>query len=367
MGSTTCYPTTIQHLLDGTDDIIEHKPKPMDLRTRRMLPPSDPRYPHLRPPSTRNADKERELRHRELDLSFIPATELETSWRHSGWKEKRARVLAALERTGSGKFSIQHFKECGSDCVVEWSAELQRWRVSSNHCKCRHCEPCMRARGTRLVLNLEKRLSENPDGRYRFITLTLLHSDAPLADQIKRLYACFRKLRSMKGWKSTQRGGAAILESKFDLKSRQWHPHLHIVSEGDFLDKKKLSELWYKATGDSYIVDIRKLDRGKDAAYYVGKYVTKGTNAAVWFDPAAADEWVVTMRGVRTCLTFGTWRGYRLMAAPETAKDWKPISRLDKLIAACWRNEVWALAIMKGLKHPAAREFDRSEDADDGQ
>jgi hypothetical protein len=191
----------------------------------------------------------------------------------------------------------------------------------------------MRSKANLLAANLRNKLESHSAAQFRFITLTLRHSDKPLKEQIKRLNTCFRKLRGSKCWKQSQFGGAAMLEVKYDAKTKRWHPHLHIVSQGVYLCKHELSTAWHRATGDSFIVDIRQLSHAKDAAYYVAKYVTKGTNGEVWDDPAVAVEWVHATKGVRTCATYGKWRGYKLLAKPKTATDWRAINFLSSVAA----------------------------------
>lgn len=261
-----------------------------------------------------------------------------------------------MKRMNTSVFTVNRFEECGSGCVIEWSDQEQRFRCCASYCKSRHCEVCMRSKANKIAANLRHRLEEKPNGRYRFITLTLLHTNTPLADQIKHLYDSFRRLRNMKAWKRSQRGGTASLEIKWDPKTRQWHPHLHIIGEGDYLDKFQLSALWKDASNGSYIVDIRRLDSGKDAAHYVSKYITKGTNGEVWSDDSAAAEWLTATKGVRSCLTFGTWRGYKLTANTSTAEDWKPVSTYTAAVQAARRGERWAVDLLCNLTKPENRE-----------
>lgn len=282
---------------------------------------------------------------KKFSLHIPAAHPVETSFRHSWWKHKRKKVRDHLSNSGMNKFALDRFDQCGGECVVEYSKEAGRHRLKANYCHNRHCEPCMKAKANKLSGNLRRRLDEEPEGRYRFITLTLRHSDQPLLSQIKRLYAAFKKLRSMAFWKTSQRGGAACLEVKWNDKTRHWHPHIHVISEGEFIDKFELSRSWHSATGDSQIVDIRALKSGKDAAHYVAKYVSKGTSASVWNDDDAAQEWIASIKGVRTCLTFGTWRGYKLTTAPALFNDWKPVWTLVSLAADASRGEVAALTL----------------------
>lgn len=278
------------------------------------------------------------------------AAPCETIFRHSCWQVKRTLVLEALASAGASTFELDRFVQCGSNCTVERSPSLKRYRLRACYCHSRHCEPCMRAKANKIAGNLKDRLALEPDGRYRFITLTLKHSDAPLREQITRLYASFKKMRSYPAWAESQRGGAVALEVKYKPETGRWHPHLHIISEGDFLHKRDLSNDWLKATGDSSIVDIRQLDSAKDAAHYVAKYVTKGTNGEVWHVPSAAQEWICAMKGVRTVLTYGTWRGYKLLQVKDAAKDWIPMWTLKEIYAAIEHGEAWAIEVMSGLE-----------------
>lgn len=278
-----------------------------------------------------------------------PATKWETSFRHSHWKAKREKVYNALERSGVNVNSLVRYRECGSNAVVEWCEEEKRHRVSCDTCKSRHCEPCQRARAGKMAANLRDRLEQEADGRYRFITLTIKHSDTPLAVQIQKLFKWFRKLRGTRLWKDSQRGGASILEVKWIEKTRRWHPHLHVVAEGGFMDQGDLRAAWLTITGDSTIVDIRKLDSAKDASYYVAKYVTKGTSNEVWNDVDASAEWITAIKGVRICGTFGTWRGYRLMASKPPGGIWIKVELLDALMTRVARGGIQARLLFESL------------------
>lgn len=276
-----------------------------------------------------------------------PATHEETVFRHGHWQPRRLRVRAAIARCGANTFQLDRFDACGSECSIEWSSELQKHRVRANYCKNRHCEPCARAKANLIARNLRAELELEKRARHRFITVTLKHSDAPLAQQIRRLYASFKKLRGSKVWKQSQVGGAFMLEVKHN--GRHWHPHLHIISAGTFIRKEDLSAAWLKATGDSMIVDVRAIDSAKDAVHYVCKYVTKGTSTAVWQSEELSDQFVIATRGVRTCGTYGTWRRFKLLAAKPTATDWQPVGKLSDVWNAARREEPWAIAIFVSL------------------
>jgi hypothetical protein len=341
------------------------------------------------------ADKRAEKAARFYENIVPPATPEETHFRHGHWKERRDKVHAALVATGASIWVLNRFEECGSGCTVEWSKEENRVRLCASYCKNRHCEPCMKAKGNKIAANLRNRLAKDRGHTYRFITLSLKHTNTPLPDQKRRLYAAFKKMRETDAWKhgtataealrgekdqakrehrkrrtrkqiiaelgsQGQVGGAATFECKWQdpkkfYKDKRgvlhhgdglWHPHLHIVSAGHYIDKYDLSKLWHQATGDSYIVDIRALKEEKDVAHYLSKYVAKGTTPEVWNNPDKASEWIAAARSIRTCMTFGTWRGYALTKSSSTATDWKPIATYNQVLAAARNSEEWAIGIM---------------------
>jgi Replication protein len=293
------------------------------------------------------AQKQRE---KEAEVEYVDGpsiTEDEAWFRHNNWAEKRKRVRQALADAGSSQNSLNSFDNCGSDCQVEWSESQERYRVVACYCHNRHCEACMKAKSALITNNLRDKMRGAEKKQHRFITLTLRHSDAPLKQQIKRLYACYKRLRQLPEWKSSQKGGAATLEVKYQPHSKKWHPHLHLISEGSYLSTYWLSQAWRTITGDSHVVDIRLISADKDVAYYVGKYVTKGTNFEVWEDPAVAAEWVRSVKGVRMCATFGSWRGYKLLhREKEQPGEWQHVASLKSLVRRAQAGEVHALELL---------------------
>jgi hypothetical protein len=327
------------------------------------------------------AEKRAEKTAKFYELIVPPASPEESHFRHSHWQPRRQKILQFMRDCFTSVFTLNRFEECGSGCTIEWSATEKKYRLCASYCKSRHCEPCMRAKGNKLAANLRNKIKDDVESTYRFITLTLLHNDAPLAQQIARLYAAFRKMRNSDEWKygvhiaeelkgerdrakrearkrrtraqileqyqhQGQTGGAAVLEVKRSKDGRRWHPHLHILSAGSYLDKHDLSRMWHKATGDSFIVDIAALRDQKDLCHYLSKYVAKGTSPTVWENADTAQEWLAASAGVRMALTFGTWRGYALMKSQSTTDDWKPVATYNAMLAAARRGEEWAVAIM---------------------
>lgn len=202
-----------------------------------------------------------------------------------------------------------------------------------------------------MAANLRCRLRGGAEHQFRFVTLTLRHSASPLRNQVARLHRCFRRLRSRPVWSSV-RGGMVVLEVKWSSQHRRWHPHLHVVVEGGWIDAAELSRQWLRVTGDSSIVDVRSLRRGRDVAGYLAKYVSKGINHDCWIDVDASQEWITATRGLRVASTIGSWRGWRLNAVSQEANDWEPVGWLTRIIVEAERGAAWAVGVLLSLRPP---------------
>jgi hypothetical protein len=334
----------MQLMMDGSVEQAPTRATPQPAKPRRL--------------SKTEANHFRELEHAINPSPWTPQipTPDEEKFRHSAWTKKRAAVRAAMSRAGMPYSRLTRFDCCGSGLNIEYSEEEKRHRVIGHFCHDRHCEPCMRSKANIIAKNLRAKIEGEKCKEFRFITLTLKHTDTPLAEQIKRLLTCFRKLRTARCWRASQHGGSASLEIKWSTKTRQWHPHLHIISDGKYLEKETLSAAWHHATGDSFVTDIRKLRDAKEAAYYVSKYASKGVNAEVWSDEQAAEEWLSAMQGVRTCGTWGTWRGYRLTHHDVSTTGWKHVGTLTEIIAQAKRGITRAVHILMNIVRSAEPE-----------
>jgi hypothetical protein len=109
--------------------------------------------------------------------------------------------------------------------------------------------------------------------RPKFLTLTLKKDGGKLTERLKGLWemkkSLFRRLRE-KGYAIDRWCG--IIEPP---------NHVHIVIDSDYIPQKEISLIWKTITGDSYIVDLRKLSSSdpRGMAAYITKYLTK---ASAW-------------------------------------------------------------------------------------
>jgi hypothetical protein len=105
----------------------------------------------------------------------------------------------------------------------------------------------------------------------KMLTLTLKREFDFKTDR-ERLLKAFTRLRHRKDWKnkvSFYKGRMEVVENNI---------HLHIVLTSLFWNQKEISNAWLECTGNSYIVDIRKVNDVEKASLELAKYVCKDTN-----------------------------------------------------------------------------------------
>lgn len=179
-----------------------------------------------------------------------------------------------------------------------------RLGISAMRCRDRACPTCAYRR-SRKVRECMFNVIEKMDSP-RFLTLTIAHSDAPLQDCIRHLRESFANLRRTAAWKYHVTGGLYVIEIKRNERTKQWHPHLHAVIDGEYFRQSALVDAWKSVTGDSCIVDIRALHSRREAAKYISKYVTKPNDVGHWPEDCII-EWIEATHGMRTCSTFGKY------------------------------------------------------------
>lgn len=291
------------------------------------------------------------------------------AFRHSGWTRLRNRVFAAFlfnerlhalaerhqmpeARKGSRAFPVtlsrvKAFSRCGQDAwVLQNKADPTRFRVTSSKCHDRFCLPCCNDRANAAQAKL---LDKMKGVLLRFVTLTLRSDDEPLQQQLDRLYASFRKLRQRAFWKRRVKGGIAFVEVKWSAKGKRWHPHLHVMVHGMYLPKKDLGHEWYRVTGDSWIVDVRKVADETQAAKYVAKYATKGYDASAVGSDDRLHEAILAFHGRRFVIAFGDWKGFSLTAT-DAQPGWRIFDRLDSVLAMVRRGDPNACRILAFLR-----------------
>ena len=274
------------------------------------------------------------------------------AFRHSFWSTRRPVIRDALLRIGNGEEQMKRFDACGCNCwVMQADDGSGRLRMAADRCHSRWCEACAAERRRTICRNLLDGLAarRNESRGLRFLTLTLKHNDAPLREQMDRLYACWRKLRALPRFKKAIDGGISFFEVKISRKDGRWHPHLHTLIDGDYLAKEMISAAWLKITGDSYIIDIKLVRNAEQAAGYIAKYAAKAIDHSVWHDASRLEEAMLAFRNRRTLATFGTFRRMNLSKPPEDDIGWMPIAPLYQIIARARAGDTEAIHILRQL------------------
>lgn len=252
------------------------------------------------------------------------------AFRHSHWRVRRIKTYKVLSELYPNSRRLDRFENCGSQAFVLRSREHpNNYRIRTNRCRDRLCEPCAREKRTLVGQNLARSL---PPVSLRLMTLTLKSRPIHLREQLARLLECFRKLRAGKEWRRRVRGGVYFMELTINVESGLWHPHLHCIYEGSYFPLDTLRKLWHTVTRDSFIVDLQFIKQSAWVAGYVAKYAGKTIPPQVWNSPKHLTEAAEALEGKRTFSTFGTWREFDLSKIPDEDDTWVVVGTLHSII-----------------------------------
>lgn len=283
-----------------------------------------------------------------------PASDVAYRFRRPDHAHAREVTIATLRGHYRHADRARRLDNCGRGATVWHSPSTDSVVIRANHCGMRCCPRCRETHSARTRETLNRFLQNVDRTRLSFVTFTLLHSDQPLADQIDRLYASFRRLRASLTWKAARPKGFAVLEVKRSEDGTQWHPHLHLLAEMPFVAKEHLADAWLAATGDSFIVDIRRInrrsvDRHRD---YLCNYLTKPATAEILDVPQLLIEWIDAFLHRRVLIKFGRPTLAEKMLPPTPPTDYRLVGSLLGLLHAFERGDpdatAWLIRLGKG-------------------
>ena len=284
------------------------------------------------------------------------AYNLGISYRHSATQGRRTRIRRAIEQMEANEDRLDRWDHCGAYATIERSVETpSKLRVNCTRCHDRFCPACGTERSRRISHNVVNAMNGQV---HRFLTLTVKHTNEPLGQLLDKLQRGFGKLRKSKLWRTTTTGGAAFVEVK---KANGWHPHIHAIMQGNWIDAKELSREWLRATGDSSIVKLKMIRDPQKVAYYVAKYASKPLDTTVVNDTDALQEALTTLRGRKMIMTFGTWRT-RSLTTSETDEVWETVGTLQQMMDLENQGDPGAIEIMNALRRTI--ECRRNENAE---
>lgn len=226
-----------------------------------------------------------------------------------------ARIYFYLDKLNdsSKRFSLEN---CRSQAWFVRNIESGDVRVAANACRLRWCPVCSDSRRSYISHSVAGWVEHQ--SYPKFLTLTIMHSNAPLEHQIDHLYKYFRLLRKRREFCDCVPGGFWFFQIKKSKTSGQWHPHLHCLITGKYIPHSRLVHMWKEITGNSTVLDIRPIRDPAKACNDAARYAAcPGSLAGLPFDDAL--ELVECMHGRRICGTWGTARAVSLR--PPTSVD----------------------------------------------
>ena len=173
--------------------------------------------------------------------------------------------------------------ECGNYLLFKnyytvGEVKLTKMRVCNQHLLCPFCASIRASRSIqRNNPKVVEILRQNRKLKPVLLTLTVANG-SDLSERQKHLMDSFRTLIKRrqdwlkKGWGYNEfcklLGGFYSYENTYNEKTEEWHPHLHIFGVlEEWIDQESLSQTWHEITGDSMIVDIRRVRKDKKEGY----------------------------------------------------------------------------------------------------
>jgi len=267
----------------------------------------------------------------------------ETTVRLPDFPTYRQRCIAGVHRKFSSvealyttvdSLDLKNFSsrlsECRQSAVFvrhEVTGEVQ---VRSKHCGLRWCPMCAASRQAWIASECERWFIgvHQP----RLVTLTMKHTDALLADQIHNLYHHFQKFRKRKFFRDRTNGGVWFFHIKKSQTDHRWHPHLHCLIDSDFLEHKKISQLWRKVTGDSHIVHIKAVTNPTNSVKHAARYSAEPCDLSEHSSMDALEVYYA-LHGRRLAGTWGSARSISFRPKPrDDSKSWKEIGSYQTVV-----------------------------------
>ena len=241
--------------------------------------------------------------------------------------------------------SAHKLSECGNYLLFKNYFTLGEIRLSKMHSCKQHllCPFCAALRASKAMQKYLERidqvLQENRNLKPVLITLTVKNG-SDLAERSEHLMKSFRTLlERRRDYEKKGRGfnefckvqGAMYsYENTFNEKTVEWHPHIHMFALVDqWIDQQEFSEYWHSITGDSMVLDVRRVKKEKGLGY--SKAAAEVCKYALKFGDLSVEKtWEAfkVLKGKRLTGSFGSLWGVKI---PDTMTDDMPDEDLPYL------------------------------------
>ena len=242
------------------------------------------------------------------------------------------------EETVKALKSAQKLNGCGNFLLFKNFYTIDQTKLSKFHVCNQHllCPFCAGIRASKAIQKYSERVDEvlkqNRKLKPVLITLTVKNG-TDLRERSEHLIKSLRTLiKRRQDYNKKNRGfnefckinGAMYsYENTYNEKTGEWHPHVHMFALLDtWIDQEQLSETWHEITGDSFVVDIRKVKKDKDFGY--SKAAAEVCKYALKFgDLSVEHTWEAfkVLKGKRLSGAFGCLYGVKI---PENLADDMP-------------------------------------------
>ena len=258
-------------------------------------------------------------------------------WTLAKFKENYPQDLPNEETTKALK-SAQKLNGCGNFLLFKNFYTIDQTKLAKFHVCGQHllCPFCAGIRASKSIQKYSERVDEvlkqNRKLKPVLITLTVkngtdlsersAHLIKSLRTLIKRRQDYNKKGRGFNEFCKIN-GAMYSYENTYNEKIGEWHPHVHMFALLDtWIDQEQLSETWHEITGDSFVVDIRKVKKDKDFGY--SKAAAEVCKYALKFgDLSVEHTWEAfkVLKGKRLSGAFGSLYGVKI---PENLADDMP-------------------------------------------
>lgn len=276
--------------------------------------------------------------------------------RFAGCEPERQVWLNLLPKIEPNVARIDRFRSCGAFSLVHMDDETGAPFLVANTCKLRVCPACRKAIQRKTFLRILDFLHSAPAASWQFHTYTLRHTNTPLTDQLDRLVHSFRLLRHRKAWKQACQAGYAVIEITFHQAGTwspngrqreydEWHPHLHVLVQTQFINWSAVHTAWREITRDSTGLDFKQANDLSKAAGYVAKYLGKPPDLDFANTPEHAAEYYLALNNRRLLMPFGPAAKHTL-PPPAPARPSTYVCKFSELHTAVTNGDPVAQAIL---------------------
>lgn len=239
-----------------------------------------------------------------LSFSFAENQVLNEAWRAS---------ISRCLREEKMFWEAQKWDDCGKKAIVlQCCDNPDHLYMARYRCDLRICPRDGWRYAKKVLKRYKRRFKEllhqgrRQGKRFRFLTLTKKNAGQPLTQDGNREFG----KQVGKLIRRFYDGAVCSIEV-----GPQWNLHAHCIVFGNYEPQDKLSKTWLKITGNSKVVDIRRVKGGmKTLLKYILKYVSKPCH----FDrPEDYASYLKAIRGTRRVHSYGVLYGSTVTGVPK--------------------------------------------------